>query len=67
MLAVKDIPDLQFHAAEPEEKGESAMRTDVMEIMDVDTKESVTTLQNSIPENIKKIHWKVQQVEHQIK
>ena len=47
LLAVKDIPDLQFHAAEPEEKGESAVRTDVMEIMDVDTKESVTTQQNS--------------------
>ena len=47
MLAVKDIPDLQFHAAKPEEKGESAVRTDVMEIMDVYTKESVTTQQNS--------------------
>ena len=46
LLAVKDIPDLQFHAAEPEEKGESAVRTDVMEILDVDTKESVTTPQN---------------------
>ena len=47
LLAVKDIPDLQFHAAEPEEKGESAVRTDVMEIMDVDTKESMMTQQNS--------------------
>ena len=47
LLAAKDIPDLQFDAAEQEEKGESSERTDVMEIMDVDTKESVTTSQNS--------------------
>ena len=47
MLAVKDIPDLQFDAAEPEGKGESAVKADVMEIMDVDTKGSVTIPQNS--------------------
>ena len=40
MLAAKDIPDLQFDAAETKEKGKPSERTDVMEIMDVDTKES---------------------------
>ena len=47
LLAAKDIPDLQFDAAEPEEKGEPSERTDVMEIMDVDTKGSMITRQNS--------------------
>ena len=31
LLAAKDVPDLQFDAAKPEEKGESAIRTDVIE------------------------------------
>ena len=47
LLAAKDIPDLQFDAAEPEEKGESAIRTDVIEIIDMNTNGSVTTLHNS--------------------
>ena len=47
LLAAKDIPDLQFHSNEPEEKGESAVRTEVMEIMDVDTKERVKIHRNS--------------------
>ena len=47
LLVAKDIPDLQFDAAEPEEKGESAIRTDVIEIIDMDTNGSVTTLHNS--------------------
>ena len=47
LLAAKDIPDLQFDAAEPEEKGESSEKTDVMEITDVDTKGSMMTPQNS--------------------
>ena len=47
LLAAKDVPDLQFDAAEAEEKGESVVKTDVMEIIDVDTKGSVTTPQNS--------------------
>ena len=38
LLAAKDIPDLQFDAAEAKEKGDSPERTEVMEIMDVDTK-----------------------------
>ena len=46
LLPAKDIPDLQFDAADPDEEGESSERTDVMEIMDMDTKESVTS-QNS--------------------
>ena len=48
LLAAKDIPDLQFDAAEAKEKGDSPERTEVMEIaMDVDTKGGVTTPQNS--------------------
>ena len=47
MLAQKDIPDLQFDAAERKQKGDSPERTEVMEIMDVDTKGSVTAPQNS--------------------
>ena len=47
LLAAKDIPDLQFDAAEQEEKGEPSERTDVMEIIDVDTNGSVTISQNS--------------------
>ena len=47
LLAEKDIPDLHFDAAETKEKGKPSERTDVMEIMDVDTKESATTQQNS--------------------
>ena len=47
LLAAKDIPDLQFKAVEEEEKGDSPERTEVMEIMDVDTKGIVTAPQNS--------------------
>ena len=47
LLTAKDIPDLQFDAAEQEEKGESSERTDVMEIMDVETKRNMTVSQNS--------------------
>ena len=47
LLAAKDIPDLQFDAAEPEENGESLVRTDVMEIMDMETNGGVMTLHNS--------------------
>ena len=47
LLAAKDIPDLQFGAAEPEEKSEPLERTEVLEITDVDTNESATTQQNS--------------------
>ena len=47
LLAAKDVPDLQFDVAELEEKGESAIRADVIEIIDMDTNGSVTTLHNS--------------------
>ena len=47
LLAAKDIPDLQFDAAEVKERGEPSERTDVVEIIDVDTKGSVTVSQNS--------------------
>ena len=47
LLAAKDIPDLQFDAAEQEEKGGSSERTDVMEIIDVETKRNMMVSQNS--------------------
>ena len=47
MLAAKDIPDLQFDVAEVKEKGESSERTDVVEIVDVDTNRGVMISQNS--------------------
>ena len=47
LLAAKDIPDLQFDVAEVKEKGESSERTDVVEIIDVDTNRGVMISQNS--------------------
>ena len=47
LLAAKDIPDLHFNATEAKEKGESSERTDVMEIIDVETKRNMTVSQNS--------------------
>ena len=47
LLAPKDIPDLQFDAAERKEKGDSSEKTEVMEIMDVNTKRNVMAPQNS--------------------
>ena len=41
LLAEKDIPDLYFDEAEAKEKSKPSERTDVMEIMNVDTKKSV--------------------------
>ena len=47
LLAPKDIPDLQFDVTERKEKGDSPERTDVMEIMDVNTEDSMMAPQNS--------------------
>ena len=47
LLAAKDIPDLQFDAAEAKEEYDSSEKTEVMEIMDVNTKRSVMAPQNS--------------------
>ena len=47
LLAAKDIPDLQFDAAEPDEEGEASERTEVMEIIDVERKRNMTVSQNS--------------------
>ena len=47
LLAPKDVPDLQFDAAERKEKDDSPERIDVIEIMDVNTEDSVTAPQNS--------------------
>ena len=47
LLAAKDIPDLQFDVTEVKKKGESSERTDVMEIIDVETKRNMMVSQNS--------------------
>ena len=47
LLAAKDVPNLQFDVTESEERGESAVRTDVVEIIDMNTNESVMASQNS--------------------
>ena len=43
LLAPKDIPDLHFHVTDVKEKGDSSEKTEVMEIMDVNTEDRVTT------------------------
>ena len=47
LLAEKDIPDLHFDVTETKEKGKPSEKTEVMEIMDVNTKRSVMAPQNS--------------------
>ena len=47
LLAAKDIPDLHFDAAEAKKKDESTIRTDVIEIIDVNTNGSVTMRHSS--------------------
>ena len=47
LLAPKDIPDLHFDVTDMKEKGDSSEKTDVMEIMDVNTEDSVMAPQNS--------------------
>ena len=47
LLAAKDIPDLHFDITDMKEKGNSLEKTEVMEIMDVNTEDSVTAPQNS--------------------
>ena len=47
LLAAKDIPDLHFDVTEVKEKGEPSERTDVIEIIDVETKRNMTVAQNS--------------------
>ena len=46
LLAEKDIPDLHFNVTDMKEKGDSSEKTEVMEIMDVNTKQCVMTSQN---------------------
>ena len=45
--AQKDTPDLHFDVMEEKEKGKFSERTDVMEIIDVETKRDVAISQNS--------------------
>ena len=47
LLAEKDIPDLHFEVTDRKEKDDSSEKTEVMEIIDVNTKRSVMTPQNS--------------------
>ena len=47
LLASRDIPDLHFAVAEREEKGDSPEKTEVTEIVNVDTRCSVIATQNS--------------------
>ena len=47
LLAPKDILDLHFDVTDTKEKGDSSEKTEVMEIMDVNTKRSVMAPQNS--------------------
>ena len=47
LLAEKDIPDLYFHVTDVKEEGDSAKKTEVMEIMDVNTEDCVTAPRNS--------------------
>ena len=47
LLAEKDIPDLHFDIKDRKEKGDSSEKTEVMDIMDVNTEDGVMTPQNS--------------------
>ena len=47
LLAEKDIPDLHLNVTDIKEKGDSSEKTEVMEIIDVNTRRSVMTPQNS--------------------
>ena len=47
LLAAKDIPDLHFDVTEVKEKGEYSERTEMMEIIDVETKRNMKVSQNS--------------------
>ena len=47
MLVPRDIPDLQFAVAEREEKGDSPEKTDVIELMNMNTEDCVMVPQNS--------------------
>ena len=47
LLAEKDIPDLYFHVTDVKEEDDSAKKTEVMEIMDVNREDCVTAPLNS--------------------
>ena len=47
LLAEKDIPDLHFDIKDRRERGNSSEKTDVMEIMDMNTEDCVTAPRNS--------------------
>ena len=47
LLAPKDIPDLHFHVTDVKEKGDLSEKTEVMEIMDVNTEDCVMAPWNS--------------------
>ena len=47
LLTEKDLPDLHFDIKDRKEKGDSSEETEVMEIMDVNTRRSAMTPGNS--------------------
>ena len=47
LLATRDIPDLHFSVAEREDKGDSPEKTNVIELINVNTEDSVTVPRNS--------------------
>ena len=47
LLAPRDIPDLHFAVAEREDKGDSPEKTDVIEVMNVNTEDCVMVPRNS--------------------
>ena len=47
LLAPKDIPALHFHVTDVKEKGDSSEKTEVMEIMEMNTEDCVTAPRNS--------------------
>ena len=59
VISSQGVPDLQFDAAEAEEKGESSERTDVVEIVDVDINGSVDDItEQRFPRTFKKFAGK---------
>ena len=47
LLATRDIPDLHFSEAEREDKGDSPEKTNVIELINVNTEDCVTVQRNS--------------------
>ena len=59
LLAAKDIPDLHLDVTEVKEEGEYSTATEMMEIIEVETKRIMTVSQNSNFQEHSKTCWKV--------